>query len=158
MKLIPLTQGKFAKVDDGDFGFLQQFKWRVRSSKRCFYAVRTEYLTDGKRKIIRMHRDVMGVTGAEIIDHINHDGLDNQKSNLRICTNAQNMRNRSGLSKNSTSGFRGVSFCKQTGRWKAHIRVDLKKIHLGRHDTPELAYAAYLVANKKYFGAFGGSL
>ena len=94
MKLIALTKGKFAKVDAEDFERLSAFKWRVYSRKGhdTIYAVRSQYdYETGKTSQISMHREIMGIEGR--IDHKNHDGLDNRKSNLRPCTHSQNMKN-----------------------------------------------------------------
>lgn len=83
------------------------------------------------------------------MDHINHDRKDNRITNLRIVDNAENHRNRPLQASNKT-GFHGVSFCKQTGRYRAKINVDGKQIHLGRFDTIEQAAAARALANERY--------
>lgn len=79
------------------------------------------------------------------IDHINRIRTDNRISNLRICTNAENKQNLS-LRSNNTSGYTGVSYWKAMGKWRADITVNHKIKHLGRFDTPEEAYSAYLAA------------
>lgn len=94
MKSISLTKGKFAKVDDEDFEELNKYKWCAGEIKGIWYAYR------GKReglivKRISMHRLIMKAEKRwDIVDHINHDGLDNRKINLRIVTNSENLRNR----------------------------------------------------------------
>jgi hypothetical protein len=84
-------------------------------------------------------------------DHINRNGLDNRKNNLRVCTHQENTTNRSLMSKN-TSGFVGVSWCKATNNWRAQIMVDYKGIHLGCFDSKEDAIKARLNAELKYYG------
>lgn len=90
MKQIPLTQGQFALVDDEDFDFLMQWRWYYSKSNcdNTGYAVRYE---NGKG--IRMHRVVMNTPANLVVDHINHNGIDNQKHNLRNCTNTENAHN-----------------------------------------------------------------
>jgi hypothetical protein len=86
MKLIPLTQGKFAQVDDEDYDFLMQWKWHVQKSRNTFYAVRGGG--------ILMHRVIMSADNFKLIDHKDRDGLNCQKTNLRHCTLSQNQANR----------------------------------------------------------------
>ncbi|KQZ41804.1 HNH endonuclease [Ensifer sp. Root558] len=79
------------------------------------------------------------------LDHANRNRSDNRFANLRPCSRGENMQNQS-VRSNNTSGLPGVSFCKQTSRWRAKIRVDGQQIHLGRFDDASEAYAAYLTA------------
>lgn len=103
-----------------------------------------------------MHREIINPPTGMMVDYIDHDGLNNQKSNLRLCTKSQNMRNRRGAQKNSASGIRGVVLQKRTGRWLANIQFDGKLIFLGVYTSIADAASAYAAANKKYFGEFGG--
>ena len=93
-----------------------------------------------------------------VVDHINHDSLDNRKENLRICTIAQNNMNRPGPQKNCKSGVRGVIWEKRWKRWQATIRVNRKQIYLGIFKELEAAKSAYAQANKKYLGEYGGRI
>lgn len=150
VKLIPLTQGKFAIVDALDFDQLSQWKWYARKHHRCWYA---ERYTGGGRKFkarMSMHEAVIGIKGA---DHINGDGLDNRRSNLRPSTTSQNLCNR-GKNKNNQSGFKGVWFRKDTKKWAADITIHRKHIHLGSFLTAEKAALAYDSAALKYHGEF----
>jgi hypothetical protein len=160
MKLIPLTQGQFAKVDDEDFTRFQVFKWHAawRKHTKDFCAARNSPRDkNGNQKTILLHREVVGVTDSKImVDHKNHNSLDCQRNNLRACTNAQNVQNRSGLSSNNTSGFRGVYWNASRGKWWSKIVVCRKSIFLGRFSIKEEAVIAYAAANKKFFGEFGG--
>lgn len=95
-----------------------------------------------------------GKMPAGFIDHINGDKLDNRITNLRVASNAENMRNRKAPRANR-SGFKGVSFEAFTQRWKAQIMRARQNINLGRFDTPEEAHAAYCAAVEKWHGKFG---
>lgn len=155
-RLIPLTQGQFAKVDIGDYDWLMRLKWSAQWSKpgKTFYAVRGER-RGGKGLLLSMHRSILGLLPGDKrhVDHINHDTLDNRRSNLRAVQPSQNALNR-GAQSNNTSGFKGVSRT-HTGRWRASIRANGKDLHLGCFDTPEQAHSAYVDACKKHHGEFG---
>jgi hypothetical protein len=97
---------------------------------------------------------VYGEFPEKLIDHINGIRNDNKISNLRLANRFQNAQN-SRKPLNNSSGFKGVSFHKNTGRWQCRIRVNNKEIHLGLYDTPELAHSAYCHASKKYHAEFG---
>lgn len=156
MQLIKLTQGKFAMVDDSDFEYLNQWKWHFNSR----YVVRAQHNNchskckgKGCKKIF-IHREIMKPQENMQIDHINGNTLDNQKQNLRIVTFHQNRMNRK-LQSNNTSGFKGVSLIKKTGKWRAQIKVIPKTIYLGNFDSKELAAKAYDKASKIYHGKYG---
>jgi len=85
-------------------------------------------------------------------DHINGDGLDNRRENIRVSTKSQNQANRRNLQSNNTSGFKGVDF--HRGKWRAQIKVDGRKIDLGSFDTPDEASGAYLRSAHHHFGKF----
>lgn len=138
-KTIPLTQGQFAVVDDEDFDRLNQWKWCAEYSKKLgsYYAIRgTCY--NGKQRLVRMHREVMGCVSGDgkHIDHTNHDTLDNRKENLEITTHRGNHQNRKKPSKYGTGVY------KSWGRFRAITYVDGKNRHIGTYDTPEEAQAA----------------
>lgn len=124
MKAIELTQGKFALVDDEDFEYLNQFKWKYDSS--IGYACRTLY-PKGKEYI---HKVIHPTIGEFQTDHINRNKLDNRKSNLRTVTLIENLRN-VGITKNNTSGFKGVSLRKDRNMWEAYLWKNYKKISFG---------------------------
>lgn len=154
MKQIPLTQGKFALVDDEDFDYLNQWKWFAIKNKHTFYAVRHDNKPESKRKLIRMHRFILGETCQEIlIDHKNGNGLDNQRNNIRRCTQAQNARNRRNQ-KNNVSGVKGVRQVPGSGRWMARIRKDGVSNYLGMFDTKEAAGIAYDIAASRLHDDF----
>lgn len=149
MKTIPLTQGKTAIVDDDDFEQLNQFKWYFAGD----YAVRN-ISVNNKQHIIRMHRQILGLErgdGKES-DHVNHNLLDNRKTNLRTCTHSQNQHNR--LPQQSVSKFKGVTWDKRHKYWQARIVIDGKQYHLGYYNTEELAALAYDIHAAWSFGEF----
>lgn len=126
MKEINLTQGKVALVDDEDFEYLNQWKWYVIRNRKTFYAT-CNIRVDGKRITQYMHCEVMKGKG---IDHRDRNGLNNQKSNLRFCTQQENCMN-TRKRENTTSIYKGVSFFKPSGKWVASIKVNGKAIFLG---------------------------
>lgn len=157
MKHIKLTQGKVALVDDEDFERINQFKWCADFiNKKYWYAVRT--IRKGKRKmnkqnLIIMHREILKLQkgdGKEI-DHINHNGLDNRRCNLRVCSHAENQHNRKS---NKGSIYKGVRWYKLSQKWIARIGFNNKKKHIGCFNTSKQAAKAYDNAAKKYFGKY----
>ena len=158
MKLIPLTQGQFAIVDDIDFIKFGRFSWRAMWSKNTgsFYAIRSAIL-NGKKVTLLLHREVLGLKRSSHAkgDHKDHDTLDCRRRNLRPATNSQNQSNRR-MQVNNTSGARGVCWDKSRSRWHAKIKVNMKTLNLGRFRAKASAVRAYSDANQKYFGKFGG--
>ena len=153
MKRIPLTQGKFAIVNDEDFDRLNSFKWYAHEDRNTYYAVRT-IRQNGKRKTILMHREIMELKAGDgrQTDHINHDGLDNRRDKLRICTNAENHYNQK--PGKGTSKYKGCSWYKRDKKWQARIRLNSKLIHLGLFDSEIEAAKAYDAKAKELFGEF----
>lgn len=144
MKQIPLTKGQFALVDDADFDFLMQWKWHVyRGHDGLLYAHRnSEYGANGKRTHIMMHRVINATPEGMDTDHINGNGLDNRRSNLRTASRAENMWNRR-PNKGGSSPFKGVYWHAQHRKWVASIQVNKKRKHIGLFTTQEEAATAY---------------
>lgn len=148
MKTIKLTKGQFAIVDDEDFEFLNQWKWFASKDKNTFYANKRHGKT-----ILQMHRLIMNPKKGEVIDHINLNGLDNRKKNLRICSPKENIRNAPKRMK-ATSKFKGVYLPSGKDKWRATIRIDGKKKNLGTFASELEAAIAYNNAALKHFGEF----
>ena len=96
MRYIPLTQNKYTIVDDADYPELSKYSWFAQKQHSGYYAIRNSSLINGKRHPIRMHRQILGLEHGDkrVGDHIHHNTLDNRRNNLRICTNAENLKNR----------------------------------------------------------------
>ena len=148
-KIIPLTQGKVAKVDDDKFEYLSKWKWYYSSEG---YAARNGK-TNPTHEVIYMHREIIKAPVGMEVDHINGDRTDNHLSNLRLCTKAQNQIN-IGIRRNNTSGFKGVYFDKWTNKWHSQIVINGKRKNLGRYNTAEEAAKAYDKSAKANFGEF----
>ena len=149
MKEISLTKGAVAIVDDEDYEELNSHKWYLNSEG---YAIRDSW-GKGKKTAIRMHRQIANTPKDMDTDHINNNRLDNRKSNLRICTRAQNIRN-SSLRADNACGYKGVSLHKFSGLYHARINVEKKVISLGYFKNPKEAAIAYNKAALEYFGEF----
>lgn len=156
MKRIKLTQGQFVLVDNEDFEWLDQYKWSTYKSRssNC-YAKRQAPRTNGKRYTIQMSRCILGLTPGDKreADHINHDTLDNRRSNLRVCSRQQNCMNRKSR-QNTLSQYKGVSWHKQIKKWQAQIMIAGEYKYLGCFVLEISAALAYNKAAKKLFGTF----
>jgi len=152
---IPLTQNQVALIDDEDFELVSKYKWYALwdPHMKSFYAVTNIRKPDEKRTGLKMHRLIMNAQPCEQVDHIHRFTLDNRKSELRLCTNGQNARNK-GAPANNTSGFKGVSWDKRDQKWRAQIQIGGKKKNLGLYDAPEFAHEAYCTASARLHGAF----
>lgn len=149
---LELTQGQTATFDDEDFELISRFKWSALKIGNSFYAVTNTSRKLGKRKVLYMHRVITGVQGREEIDHINRNGLDNRKENLRVCTHKENMQNQVKMC--GSSRFKGVSWDSSNKKWASHIRVENKTKYLGEYTSESDAAIAYNEAAKNYFEEF----
>lgn len=160
METVPLNgkkaAGRVALVDDGDYDLVMQYRWHVReqwqaSGRRINgpYAMATIW-RDGRQGGLLMHKLI---TGWPFTDHINHDGLDNQRHNLRPGHGGLNMRNQRAWLEHS-SRFKGVSLIPHSGKYRARIQVDHRIRSLGCYFTEEEAALAYDTAARVAFGEY----
>lgn len=141
----------YALVDAEDAELVSRYTWYALVLPHATYAQAND-----NGKWLYMHRLVMGATKGQIVDHKNHDGLDNRRSaNLRLCTDSQNKMNRAGAQSTSTTGWIGVSR-RKNGRYLAGIKINGKSFHLGIFDTAEEAARARDTAAKAHYGEFAG--
>ena len=145
------TYGKHkVRFDEEDWDLIKNYHWNIEKGNRTYYA-------QGKinrKTLIRMHRLVLKMKNPKIlIDHINNNGLDNHKTNLRLCTCAQNTIN-SIPGKNNTSGYKGVHWNKRRKKWVAKIQKKCKTYYLGYYNNPKEGARAYNKFVKKHYGEF----
>src|SRR4029077_2817906 len=148
MREITLTRGHVAFVSDEDFEFLSTFKWHVQISKHTCYAA-----SHSKGVTTFMHRLILGAEKGINVDHVDGNGLNNVRENLRRCTQHGNSRN-AFKRKPASSIYKGVSFYKRDQLWTAQIMVDRRYIHIGRFSTEAQAAQAYNRAAMVHFGDF----
>lgn len=156
MRVLPLSQGRVALVDDEDHEWLSRWKWSAKKveskNKTNWYAVRAE-LRGGHTKIFFMHREIMRTTKGQKVDHRDGCGLNNQRSNLRFCSQSQNMWNacKAGA---FTSRYKGVSWDKSRSLWRSSINFFSEHIFIGRFQLEIQAAVAYNARSVLLFGEF----
>lgn len=150
--------GNYALVDDIDYEIVNKIKWYCAKDNNNFYAI------SNKGKHTKMHRLILGLTAPNILaDHIDHNGLNNQKCNLRICSHSENMRNRKSC-QNSTSKYLGVNWEKRRyykngvrkdyPGWKASLKFNKKNVFIGMFKDEKDAALAYNKKATELFGEF----
>lgn len=158
MKLIPLTRGKFAVVDDETFDELSKYKWFYTHYGYAGRSAKKHELEKGYPNVILMHRQLVNAAKKEDVDHIDGDRLNNQISNLRICNRRQNLQNQAKVMRTkkgkATSKYKGVYWAKDREKWRATIRANGKRVAIGSYDNEKEAALAYNEYASKYFGEF----
>lgn len=153
MKRIPLSNGQFAKINDRDFKHISKFKWYV-DKKGYAYRIVT---TNGKKKKIKMHQEILGKKDGMVIDHVNLYKLDNRRDNLRFCNSGQN--NQNAKPRGGSSNYLGVYL--QNNSWRADARKDGMTVHLGSYLIEKIvgaeiaAAAAYNLHAIENYGEYG---
>jgi hypothetical protein len=150
-----LTQGKYAIVDPEDYERLNLHKWYAAKDAHTSYAQRSIRRKNANQTTFLMHRQIIKAADDMFVDHINHNGLDNRKANLRLASIAQNNRHRRITKKiNSHSKYRGVTWCRKKKCWLAQIKINRKTKHIGYFHNELQAAKAYDNAAKKYHKEF----
>jgi hypothetical protein len=147
---IPLSKGQIALIDKEDLDKVKNYGWYATYDKigKTFYATTR---THGTR--IRMHRLILNAKEGQVVDHSDHNGLNNRKSNIRLCTQSQNCMNKRGQSNNS-SGYKGVSYHKRKNKYQAMIMINRKQMYIGSFCTASEASEAYQKKAQELFGSF----
>lgn len=148
-KSIPLTRGRSTLVDDADYPWLVQWKWHYTASGYAASTVRT----NGDMTYLYMHRLLLDPQPGQHVDHINGDKLDNRRANLRLVDIAQNQHNRR-PNAHSASGYKGVCWHRNEGRWQVRIQAYGQRICLGYFDDEVEAALAYDAAARQLHGEY----
>ncbi len=152
---VPLTKDKFAIVDPEDYHRLIEYKWYAHKGTNTYYAVRS--LTNGKyrkRKNQYMHHLVIDIPPGRFCDHLNHNGLDNRKANLRLATHTQNVWHRRKFKSPSRSKYKGLTWRKKEKSWHVRITVNGSRLFIGSFKDEVEAACAYDRAAKILHGQF----
>lgn len=156
---LPVSRGLVALVDADVYEWAAALKWSANLAPRTtggtFYVARSVRRADGRWTTSYLHREVLGVSDRRVLtDHINGNGLDNRRENLRRASKAENARNRPQHHPRNASGYRGVSWDAARQRWVAMFWVAGHQRSLGRHDTAEAAALAYDAAAREHYGEY----
>jgi hypothetical protein len=146
---------RFAIVDDSDFETINKYVWYANTchKSKVIYAIRFEIDDKGRRRSIRMHREILGASRGIHVDHVDGNGLNNQRCNLRACTSQQNCRN-AAKHKSGTSFYKGVVYNRRSGFFIARIWFEKKSLNLGNYRDENSAAEAYNAAASRLFGEF----
>ena len=151
---IPLTRGKYAIVDPDDYERLSKYKWYALKAPNTFYAQRKVRRRNGTSGLVIMHRDIINAPDEFLVDHINRNGLDNRKANLRLATRSQNRTNSKKQKGRFSSRYKGVSWHSRERRWFVEVMSGGKKRRIGCCADEVEAAKAYDRAAIKYHGEF----
>lgn len=150
---IKLTKGYYAKVDPDDFERLNQHKWQAAEKDGACYAIRTIF-KNKKRTLLHMHREVINAPPGTIVDHINRDGKDNRKANLRLANKNQNVWNSKRGKNTGKSKYKGVHWDNRVKKWRTRLVVNRRDVFSKYFDDEIQAAKAYDEVAKKYRGEF----
>lgn len=151
--LIPLQVGRFAVVDKDDEVRLRQFKWFAMKSRNVWYAYHSR-LRNGQRTVTAMHWFILGGKRLDYqVDHVNGNGLDNRKVNLRLASPLQNAQHAQ-CRRDNQIRYKGVSLDKRYGTYRVRIRVNKKRLCFGSYKTAEEAARVYNRVAKQFHGQF----
>ena len=150
---LKLSQGQLATVDDVEFECVSKFKWSASRRENTYYAYHNEHTSRGLKRVY-LHRFILGITDPKIlVDHRDRNGLNCQRSNLRICTSSQNQAN-SKVSKNKIGEYKGVYWDGRRKKWEVKIMYKRRSRFLGYFDDPVQGAKMYDLMARKLFGEF----
>ena len=153
MSEIQLTQNRVALVDAEDFDIVNPYSWHVCNIRNSNLRYAGCMVRNGDKQVtFLMHRMILNTPKGTEVDHINGDGLDNRRANLRVCKHSENLCNQKLVS--HSSQFKGVYWNKEKLRWRVRIKINRKEKHLGYYDSEEEAGRAYDIAARINFGEF----
>lgn len=150
---IPISPNKVTLVDDEDAAAVLRLKWQASTNNHRVWYARRPFWSGGRRRTVLLHRWLLDAPAGALVDHINGDGLDNRRANLRLCNHSQNAANALWVTRGK-SGYRGVFYDASKRRWQAEIKVRGVVHRLGRYRDPVLAALAYDAAAAEHFGEF----
>lgn len=158
MRLVPLTRGLFAKVDDQDYERVAALSWYARfvktKSRTIFYATRTQRIPNSTQKVtIHMHSFILNYDGCDVIDHFDDDGLNNQRSNLSVIPQSYNLA-RARKQAGRSSPFKGVSWYPLRDKWRVRVKLNGIEHFVGYFSSEVDAATAYNFAALGLFGEF----
>lgn len=154
MKLIQLSKGFKAQIDDSDYDLVIPFRWYTNEYRKGIYRAMKNASESSPE--MYMHRLIMNALKGQTVDHQDRNGLNNQRYNLRLCTHGQNLSNQ-GLHADNTSGLKGAYWSKKDCAWFSNIRHEGKTKFLGYFSTPKDAAKAYDEAALKFRGEFAAT-
>lgn len=154
LALLELSQNLTATIDAADVPLVESYGWIAKRSKYTYYAMARSRDADGKVSHLALHRLLMAPPEGMVVDHINGDGLDNRRANLRVVTVAENNMN-SRVRRDSQSGVKGAYYNKRAGSYCSRIKRDERRVYLGTFATAEEAAIAYARASEELHGEFG---
>ena len=152
---VPLTRGYYAIIDAEDAPLVEGVSWRAKPGNTgIIYAARDCRDGSGNWTVVRMHRVILGAKDKTLVDHLDHDGLNNRRNNIRLCSHSENNQNARKRIKGS-SKYKGIYWKERDKKWYARIMLNGKRIFLGSYDTEDEAHKAYCKASRDLHKEFG---